>query len=166
MIQDIAAAHGQRSIRLGSNSYNIYLMPAIEAMQLASEIFILLAPTMASIFDKVRMSDTLLPEEDMSFTDVAFVLVKQLKSFKLEDLCNQLLSNATVNGQSLNVNDQFRGKLKDLTLLLEFAIKENGILDFFTEFLREKGLEIPTLREMMEVVKIQKESTQSELSSS
>jgi hypothetical protein len=157
MYEQVAHDMGLRTTQIGGRSYSLVLMPAYPAMELAKEMVILVAPTMSSIFDKIRNKEMVLPEEDMSFTEIAFVFVKQLSGVNIEHFANRLLFEVNCDGKRIDPSNHFRGKLKDLMVLLEFAIKENGILDFFPDLLREKGFEIPTLSQMVVMAKTKKE---------
>lgn len=153
MYQEVAHDLGVRSTTINGHTYTLQLMPAFPAMEMAKDVLNLLGPVLSAIFDKIRTSDTLLPEDDMTFTEISMVLVRQLKELQLSSLMVQLLDGLIVDGKKVDPNIYFRGKLKDMLSVLEFSIKENGILDFFIDFLREKGLEIPSLREIQDLVK-------------
>lgn len=162
MYNEIAHQLGIRNIKINGTNYGLKLMPAFPAMELAKQILTFVGPTLSAIFDKMRTADDVLPEEDMTFTEISYVLVRQLKDIQLTSVMKQLLDGLVVDGKQVDPDEHFRGKLKDMLLVLEFSIKENGILDFFTDFLREKGLPIPSLGELQGMMMIHQPDTTSE----
>ena len=82
------------------------------------------------------------------FTDLAIALVRQLDELELEETCRVLLAGLTCNGQPVDYETHFAGNYSAYIQVIEYALKEN-FGSFFTDYLKAKGLEIPTLMAML-----------------
>ncbi len=148
MAAQFATQAGQHNITVGGNHYTIKLLPTSIAIKTGMELFEAFLPALGAFGDNQKNKDFILPEEDMIFTEIAVHLSKGLGKTDVVTLFKQLLEGAYVNNQPLEYETQFAGKLGDLRKLVTFALKEN-FSELFTGTLKDMGLEIPTLGEVM-----------------
>ncbi len=130
---------------IGGKTYKITLLPATSALAVATQLMKLALPSIGAFVDGMKKEEITLPEDNMVFTEVATLFVQQLGQVSILDLAGLLLSNVTRDGVDVDVDVEFRGNLGGLVTLLEFSLKEN-CGDFFTEYLKEKDIDLPALR--------------------
>ncbi len=150
-VQDQAnAAYEKAGIRqttIKGKNYTIILLPALPAFLLGTELLEAILPSLGSGVDNGLSLEEMFPEDRAMFTQIALHLTKSLKDLDKVNMVNQLLQGATCSGQPIDIHgDSMRGDISSFVSLIEFSLKEN-FTDFFTDYLKEKGLEISTLME-------------------
>ena len=145
---NVYAQAGLKEIQIKGNRYTISLLPAYTAFAVSSDLIKLVAPSIASFIDSGRKEDYILPEEDSMFSEMAMLLVRQMDQVNLVTIVKSLLEGLTCNGVPVDPNEHFKGNFSGFLSIVEYALKEN-FGDFFTEYLKEKGLEIHSLREAL-----------------
>lgn len=155
------AQAGIKQITIKDKRYGVQLLPAYTAFAVGMELISLALPALGSYIDSEKKSEFILPEEDAMFSEIALLLVRQMEKANLVQIAEMLLQGLTCNGQEVDANVHFRGSVSGFMQVLEFALKEN-FSDFFTDYLKEKGLKIRSLGEMMEPIKKEEEQNKSE----
>lgn len=146
----VYAQAGLKEITVKGNRYTIQLLGAYAAFAISADLVKLVTPSVASFMDSGRKEDYILPEESSMFSEMAMLLVRQMDQVNLVAIVQSLLDGITCNGVPVDANEHFRGNFSGLLKVLEFALKEN-FGDFFTEYLKEKGLEIRSLKEALSI---------------
>ena len=149
MFAEHLQAAGQRQKAINGRNYSIILLPATRGLTVSNRLVKSLGPAIGVLLDNSKVKEVLFPEEQSMFTDMAIALVRQLDELDLENTIKELLNGCACNGQPLDFDKHFAGNYGELVAVVEFALKEN-FGDFFTTYLKAKGLEIHTLREMMQ----------------
>jgi hypothetical protein len=135
---------GLKEITIKNNTYTIQLLPAYEGFAIGMEIIKTLLPAFGAFLDNEQKGEFILPEENSLFSEVALLLVSQIDKLNITDIVSRLLRSAKCDGEDFSVDEKFRGRYSALLSLVEFSLKEN-FSDFFTEYLKERGLKIRSL---------------------
>jgi hypothetical protein len=146
-IKEEALKAGLIQKELSGNVYTLKLLPAMKGMMLGKRLITAFAPALGVLMDS-STEDSLYVEEKTLCTDVAVAIVSQLDQLDFEQTILDLLAGMTCNGQPIEFNSHFAAKYGLLLTCVEWSIVEN-FGDFFTEWLKGKGLSIPTLKSMM-----------------
>jgi len=152
-VQQIVQQAGHRQLVLNGKTYSVKLLPATKGMSVSARIIKAVGPAFGVLLDS--SNEDLFPEEISMFTDLAVAVVRQLDELQMEITIKELLGGLSCDGQSVNFDEHFAGNYGELIAVTEYALKEN-FGDFFTEYLKAKGLEIHTLREMFQKNKEEK----------
>lgn len=135
---------GLHTITIKDKKYTIELLPARQALAIATELFKVVLPSFAAWGDASKREGLILPEDDNLYTEAAMLLVNQMDKISVADLVEVLTQNIYCNGEVIDVDKEFRGNIGGFLMLLEFIFKEN-IGPLFTDWLTAKGLSIPSL---------------------
>lgn len=154
-VTQAANSLGVRQVQIGGRLYTLNLMPAIKGFTLGTKLVKTVLPAIGSYFDR-REPDPLFPEEQNLWATAATLLVREMDALELEALIATLLEGLIVDGAQANIDTVFAGHYGQLLSVIEWSLKEN-CGDFFTEYFKVKGIEIPSLKEMMELAKAQVE---------
>lgn len=141
----------QRSYKIGDSLYVFNILGAKNGLMIGTELFNLLHPLLAAYADYEDNLDLreALGDESTLFTELSLHLARNFTSDKVLYIVETLLGDLHRGSQPVSWDDEFAGRLNDLAKLLEVVIKENGFSDFFTNFFKEKGLTIPTLKSLI-----------------
>jgi hypothetical protein len=139
---------GVLSILINNKTYTIELLPATQAFAVAMQLGKIFLPAIGAIVDGTGKQDTILPEDDNLFADAAILLVGQLENVSVLDLITLLTQKITCEGKPITIDDEFKGKLGGLVLLLEFVLKEN-CGDLLFGYLQGKGINSQTLKSLV-----------------
>jgi len=135
-----------RTIKINGVNYTITTLGARQGIKRGTEILQMMAPILGAIMD----DDTNATFADSTlFTEIAIHLATRIDSDKILEIVDELLSGLYRGSQSINYDEEFSARLEDLVQVIEFALREN-FGGFFSNFFRAKGLEIPSLKELME----------------
>lgn len=162
--EEAIKASNIRSKEINGKKYTITLLPAELGLKVQEKIIKGLGPTFGVLADNAILGETIFPEDRSFFTDMSIALVKNMAELDLVTTIKILVSNSYCNSQPIDFNNHFAGNYGELYLLVEFALREN-FGDFFTLLLREKGIEIHTLKQMVTEMMGQKSKEQEEKSS-
>lgn len=146
-VQEIAQSSGLIQKEFNGDTYTLKLLPASKGMMMGKRLISTFAPALGVLMDSTT-KDPIFVEENTMCTDLAVAIVSQLDQLDFEKTIIDLLTGMTCNGQGIVFDTHFAGKYGLLLNCVEWAIKEN-FGDFFTEWLKGKGLSIPTLKSMM-----------------
>lgn len=135
---------GKHQIKIKDKTYTIKLLPATQALAVATQLFKVALPALGAWADGSKREGLVLPEEDSMFTEMAVLIVSQLEKVSVLDLVTLLSQDITCNGDDVDINEEFKGNLAGLLILLEFILKEN-CGPFMKEWLEAKGLSLPSL---------------------
>jgi len=142
-------ATGVKTFEVGGNIYSITLLPASKGLVVGTQLLKVFAPVLGIMADKNTGDDGFtLPDEQTMFYEASTVLVSGMENIDILELVTLLLAGLKFNNEGVVFDTHFRGKYGELLLVLETALKEN-FGDFLSSYLKAKGLEIPTLRDMM-----------------
>ena len=132
---------------INGKDYVIQLLPTSVSLEVSQKLVKALGPAFGVLLDN-NSDESMYQMEQTLFTDLFIAIAKQLDNLELTTLLQVLLKGAYCDGQAIDFDEHFRGKFGELLLVGEWALKEN-FKDFFISYLKAKGLEIHTLREMM-----------------
>lgn len=139
---------GVHSIKIKDSTYTIELLPATQALAVATQLLKVAAPALGAWADSKNKAELILPEENDTFAVIGSLLVGQLDKISVLDIVTLLTQNIKKNGEVINIDTEFRGNLGGLIAILEFILKEN-CGSFFTDYLQAKGLSLPSLKKVM-----------------
>lgn len=143
---------------INGKKYAIELLPSSPAVDIFyNKLLPVVAPALAVWLDGSDQGDDIFAEDKNIMTNIAFALVRQSVDAEIVQTFHMLLNGATCDGVAIEYETHFKGKVGELTAVVEYAIREN-FGDFFTMYLKEKGFVIPTLGQMQEMLSRQ-EST-------
>lgn len=140
--KQILEREGYASITHNKKDFSIKLLSTSQGTALAMRLFKLCLPALGTWLDSGRKEGLILPEDDDLFSEVTLLLVTQLDQFDLDSIMKALLKDALVDGEDITYDSYFAGNYGELIALVGLAIKENKILDFFTESLKLMGLDL------------------------
>lgn len=143
--QQVADA-GSRQIVIGDKTYGIQLLPATAGLQLGNRLIKGFAPTLGVFLDNEENTEFSL--EQTLFTDAAIALTRHMDDMDVVAIIKGMLAGLTCNAKPVEFDQEFRGNYGTLMAIVEFALKEN-FSDFFTDYLKAKGLDTETLRSLM-----------------
>lgn len=153
-----------RETEINGRTYSIKLLPASVGIKVKEKIIKAFGPALGVLIDSSSIEEEfLLPEEQTFWTNIAIAIVSNMSELDLVATLKVLTSQSWCNGKEIDFDEHFAGNFGELYILVEFILKEN-FGDFFTVFLKAKGIEIPTLGEMMTIVKAQSQGESEEKS--
>lgn len=133
---------GLHQVEIKDQMYTIELLPATTALAVATDLFKVAAPAFAAFFEGTERKDIVMPEEDNTYTQVAILLVNHMDKVSVLELVNIITSKVYKNSVPIDVDEEFKGNLGGLMILLEFILKENtGPL--LKDWFEAKGLIAP-----------------------
>lgn len=121
--------------------YEIKTLGGLTALSTFTQLVSLIGPTIASVFDKKDEDEF---EESTLLTEAVILLIKRMEESNIQGIIATVLKDATKNGKSLDIEEDFRGGFDELVDLIVFAFKEN-YQKAFIKWLKVKGLTLPTL---------------------
>ena len=139
---EINTKAGIRTKDIEGKKYTIKLLPATVGLKVGEKIIKACGPALGVLLDSGDSGGFDL------YTDLSIAIVKQLDELDLIDTVKVLFADSYCGSQAIEFDTHFAGNYGELILLVEYALKEN-FGDFFIKYLKAKGLEIHTLREMM-----------------
>lgn len=133
----------QRTIELDGIKYTIVLLPARQGVAVGMELFNLAHPVLAAISDhnENEVTREILGSDSLLYSTISAHIAHNFTSTRVSNLVDMLLENLYKGIDKIDYNEEFAGRYLQLGKLVEFAIKENGFLDFFINFFKENGLE-------------------------
>jgi len=152
VMSNLVNAAGLRQKVINNKTYSIKLLPASRGMKLASRMFKTLAPALGVLLDSGEADKEALAlygEDESLFTNLAVALVRQIDELSIDETVKELFGGLSCDGVAIDFDTHFAGNYGDLLILATYCLKENYGDDFFTVFLKESGLKIPTLRSMV-----------------
>ena len=148
LVGDIKAQQGIIEKEINGKRYSINLLPASKGFKIFFRLTKTLAPTLASLADNMINKDAIMPEVDHMLTQAVMLLTDRLDENDFLAISTELLKGLRVDGSEVDFETFFRGNYGELLVLLEWSLKAN-FADAFTSWLKEKGLEIPTLSQIL-----------------
>lgn len=140
----ILSAKGYKGVAIEGKVYSVKLLPATQGLGLALKLIKTFLPTLGAWADGEKKEGLILPEDNSMFSEMAILLVSQLDKVDIGLVVKQLLDGALVDNEGLDFETYFSANYSTLIELVEFAMKEN-FGDFFTNYLRKKGIDLKTL---------------------
>lgn len=147
---------GVHSITIKNKLYTIELLPATQAFAVATQLLKVCLPAIGAFGDGVRNKELIMPEDDTMYTQMSVLLVRQMNDISVMDVLTLLGQGITCNGTTVILDDEFKGNLGGMVMLLEFILREN-CGSFFTDYLQAKGIDLPSLKEKF--LKMQEQTT-------
>ena len=139
--QEALVREGYVSKTIDGVVYSAKLIPAIQGVALGNRLIQAALPAIGAWKDGVDKADTVSPEEESMYTDIAILISTKLGDLGVEDIFLTLTNEMKVDGLNIDFDSQFRGKYDVLLEVITFCIKEN-FGDFFTSFLKNKGIDL------------------------
>ena len=149
IIQDAVAQSGFKETIVNNKQYKVLLLPATRGLTIGQKLVKLVLPLFGILEDN-NDEDKFLGEDKTLFTDLSIMVVRSMDDIDMVNTIKELLTGCYCNGQLVEFDTHFAANYGELIAVVEFALKEN-FGDFFTSYLKAKGLPIPTLREMKEM---------------
>lgn len=147
-IGDIAAQllakKGYKVTIIEGKAYSIRLLPATKGLALGLKLTKTFLPALGAFVDAGKREGLILPEDDTMFSEIAFTLTSQMDKLDLSTIINELLHQAICDDELIDFDSHFQANYSVLIQLVEFALKEN-FGDFFTQYLRSKGINLGEL---------------------
>jgi len=150
----------QRTIAIGGASYTITVLGAKDGMRVGVELASMMLPSIGVMLDDQDAREGGFESEEL-FLALATSLVSSVDSNHIVSLFETLLGDVYKGSQPIDYDDEFQGELANYILLVEFALKEN-FADFFPTFFKAKGLEIPSLGKMKQMLGLPQDNSQEE----
>ena len=147
-MKDQYQAQGLVDVVVGGQTYTITLIPARASAKLALDIAKIFLAPIGSAIDNKSTEKYRMPDESTIWTEVAAHIVNGLDSIDLFYVVDTLLKDVSNAKGKIDVDVEFRGKISGLISLTEQAMRENWT-DFFTVYLKEKGIDLSSLSQMM-----------------
>ncbi len=135
---------GLRRKEINGKLYCIQLLPASKGLTIGKRLIKSLGTALGVVLDS---NDNPFAAETI-FTDLSIAIVSKIDDLDLEATIKELLGYCSCGGNQIDFDRHFAGNYGEMVAVVEFALREN-FGDFFTDYLKAKGLEIHTLREMM-----------------
>ena len=141
-IKEEALKAGLIQKEINGKTYTLKLLPAIKGMMMGKRLISTFAPALGVLMD-TSTEDTIYANEQTLCTDLAVAIVTQLDQLDLEQTILDLLAGMQCEGKQIEFNSHFQANYESLLSCVEWAIVEN-FGGFFTGWLKQKGLSIPT----------------------
>ena len=164
-VQQAFTNAGQREKQIDGKTYSLQLLPASTGLAIFFDLVELFGTSIANIADSVRNEDVMLPEEMLTFTHATQLFITNMGNKDMMAIIQALVSKVHCNGQPIDFDTHFAGRYGELAVVIEWVLKEN-FKDAFTSWLREKGLEIPSLSSLLTPKVMPSEQPSSESSKS
>ena len=159
-VQDHMLKHGVKQQTINGKSYSLTHLPASVGFVTFLQLVELFGTSTASIIDNSAREDFVLPEENYLFTQATQLLIEKIaQKEEVLNMVMKLTSTVSCDGKAVDFDTHFAGNYGELVLIVEWVLKEN-FKDAFTCWLKAKGLSIPTLGKVMEMVKSLNQSSQ------
>ena len=163
-IQAIANSKGIYQKNINGKDYSLRRLPARVGLKTFFQLIELFGPSVASIADNSLKEDYILPEEQFLFTQAIQLLVERMgDKEEILDMLVTLTDNVSCGGEPIDFDTHFAGNYGELMIVLEWVLSEN-FKDAFMSWLKEKGLQIPTLDSLLNMatssVQLSKTSTE------
>lgn len=126
--ETFAAKH---SITINEKIYKVKLLSFEDGIDLWENIMQKLLPSVGSGLDRLSHNE-ILDGSPTTFTEAMIHLSKNLDGETFKHYSFALFDGATVNGEALNLNEEFSGNYGAWKTLFAFALKEN-FGSFFTD---------------------------------
>ena len=146
--EEVSLQQGILDKKIGEDVYSVKLLPATVGASVGLKLINLALPIIGVIVDKSGEQEYVLPEDKSMWTEASILLVRQMDQVDVVDTMKLLLNQSTCNGVAIDFDQHFAAKYSRLISLVEFALEAN-FKDFFTEYLKGKGLDLSSLREKM-----------------
>lgn len=155
ILENAISASGTHQFNVGGNVYTIQLLPATKGLVIGTDLIKLAAPVLGLFADNSD-DEFALPEEQDLFFQASTVLVNNMDKLDIVEMVQDLLTGMTFNSKTVEFDSHFRGDYGTLLMVLETALKEN-FGSFLSSYLKVKGIEIPSLRDLIKKDQSQKE---------
>ena len=145
---DARATNGTITHTHKNVEYTFKELEATTAFSVAQYLIEVSAPVVGNLFDASQVVQDEFSDGETSFgLDLGLILSKQLHLIDIQAWSPVLIPELTRNGVRIELKDLTgKGSLAVLISLIEASLKEN-VLDFLAEWLAEKGLKIPSLKQ-------------------
>lgn len=139
---------GVHSITIKEKVYTIELLPATQSFAIATQLLKVFLPALGAWADGSKKEGLILPEENEMFAGMGLLLVGQMDKISILDIVTLLTQKIKCGGEVINVDNEFKGNLGGLVVLLEYILTQN-CGSFFMDYLQAKGLSLPSLKNAM-----------------
>lgn len=143
---------GYREISINGHRFEVNLLPCGPAGEVFVDLMDIAGPSIGVVVDKLRNQDYLDPADDTTFAEIITTITSRLARGDFNRILDSLLDGCVIDGQQFNKDEHLRGEFSTYVKLIKFSLEVN-FTDFFTEFLKDMGLEIPSLSAFVAKVK-------------
>ena len=132
--------------------YEMKLFSAIDGFKIGVRLSRIITPIVMAIVDH-KVNEDIRLEESKVFSEIAAHLVMRLDEDEILDIVNTLFAGMYYGSHEVkDWGEEFAGRYGEAIYLIERSLREN-FGDFFTKYFKEKGLSIPSLKEILALVK-------------
>lgn len=139
---EVYAEEGYVKVIVNKKVFRIKLLSTTNGLNIINRMTKLFLPLMGSWMDSGRREGLILPEDDEAYTTIALLLVSKLDDFAIVKVIKALLYDLKLEDETVDYETYFRANYGELALLVESSLRENKLLDFFTDFLKSKGVDL------------------------
>lgn len=143
--EEVSLKQGILDKKIGEDAYSLKLLPATTGASVGLRLINLALPIVGVVVDKIGEQEFVLPEDKNMWTEASILLVRQMDQVDVVDTIKLLLNQSSCNGVAIDFDQHFAANYGKLMSLVEFALEVN-FKDFFTEYLKGKGLDLSSLR--------------------
>lgn len=137
-----------KKVLIKDTEYCYELLDAFTAFTVSAQLLEIFAPVIGVwIDDKANKEGGFSFDESTFFTEIALQLSRSLGSLNVADLIKTLAGDIYKNNSKVDFGEEFRGNFSGAMLLIEDIFLSN-FGEHFLEYLRAKGLEVPTWEEL------------------
>ena len=129
---------------VGGEQFSYDLLPASIAADMGLRLFSTVLPSLAAAIDGFSEDSFV----ESPWSEAALLLVSRADQLDLAKIIKDVLPNLRKNDQQVTLDEEFKGKLGSMILLVEHALKGN-FEDFFTTYLAAKGFDLNTLKDRL-----------------
>lgn len=112
------------TVECEDTTYKFKLMKTKKALRIGFKLNSLILPTVGATVDDLK-KDEFAHGARSTFKDAANMIVSRLDELEVEELIEELFDECTVDGDEIDFDTHFQGKLDELVTCTEAVIKEN-----------------------------------------
>lgn len=118
---------------IGGKRYNLIALNSWEALHGTTLLMTTLAPVFGEVLDSRNVDEEVaMFEKQNTFREILTIVANNLHKPDMMTLVQQMLNGVTCDGQSVNINTHFQGKVHEMMELIIFAMEVN-FKGFFTQ---------------------------------
>ena len=117
---------------IGGNRYTIVALGAIAAYKGATILSKTIAPVFGEVLDSRNVDeDAMMFEKQNTWREVLTIITDNINTPEVDELVFKMLEGVTCNGERIDLDEHFKGKVHELVELIMYALEVN-FKGFFT----------------------------------
>lgn len=118
---------------IAGKRYTIQALPVWDAYDGCALLTELVLPVMGEWLDASRVSEeTMMFEKQNTFREIMTIAAQNINKPEMKTLVNRMLQGVSCEGESISVEEHFKGKIHHMMELIVYAFEVN-FKDFFME---------------------------------